>query len=857
MRKIKLEWTKVPEAVGYIVAYSNPVDAEVSIDVGDVDFFVLENPKAETYEWYVTPYNDAGEALNVPRWTFTVEELLLPPQAATLVAPEDGSVVKLDEEVDLLPAILKSPPNAHEWSIGYPTILNLYWYIDEDSKPHDGCYVSVKKDGVLIVDRVDVPIGQTIENHFALDVELTSALYEWQVIPYDETDEAQNCTWWSFDVLAQSQTKEPYVQVGGVFTKDATFDLPVTVKLFRDINKFNLSLTYNTTGAAVGTCIGITQNPELGGDITMEHVYYQKGKRIEIAWVGDENKELEDDAVLFTLHFDNISGNNGGYSQVCWYNSIMSDPNEFQLEWFNNDVLLSSLDGGHYKNGWMNTTIKDGEVPLKLNPVNMSPSAGGGTVYKFLEPEKSIKINWMHGNPPRPDGWRINIKEDGVLIIDKAEVTPGDNSEFTFTATPDHTYEFQIIPFNQYGECQYNEWYTFKTETKVLVYAPISTIGTVESDEMTTVVPITVKNFNKIGCCDLEMTYDPAIVNCTHVTTDLPYMFFIGNPTEPGRIKISWLYFQAGDFDGVSLPDDSVVFNLHFSKINGVTGTSPIEFDTSNLMFNFWGSWDSEELLDTPEEDYYFNGSITQEVVEVTEVPECVGIITPSDNSVDVGAILNGNLMGNFKWNTSQTANGYKLYLSETLDFEDEIDVGNILTKRLELNFNTTYFWKIVPYNEIGDAIDCPVHTFTTLEDANFTHITTIQDPISQPDDLFSLNVTVKDFFSVGAISLVLEYDENVIDYQDTIFNSALSVSFNDTTPGQIRIGWFASNESQTLNLPPDTVLFTVHFKLKETNETETSFEWSKESGECEYAGYGGTPVYSDAVFNDLILELS
>lgn len=160
------------------------------------------------------------------------------------------------------------------------------------------------------------------------------------------------------------------------------------------------------------------------------------------------------------------------------------------------------------------------------------------------------------------------------------------------------------------------------------ITAPISTVGTVETDENISVVPITVKNFNNVTGCDLELTYDPAIVTCTHVTTDLPYMFFIGTPKDGGKIGISWIYFQAGDFDGISRPDDTVAFELHFSKINGVTGISPVEFDISNPMYNMWiAGKANEEFNDVPEENFYFSGSITQLGSSASEVPESVDIL--------------------------------------------------------------------------------------------------------------------------------------------------------------------------------------------------------------------------------------
>ena len=37
------------------------------------------------------------------------------------------------------------------------------------------------------------------------------------------------------------------------------------------------------------------------------------------------------------------------------------------------------------------------------------------------------------------------------------------------------------------------------------------------------------------------------------------------------------------------------------------------------------------------------------------------------------------------------------------------------------LNYNTTYFWKVVPYNVNGDAANCPVWSFTTMADPTIT----------------------------------------------------------------------------------------------------------------------------------------
>ena len=60
---------------------------------------------------------------------------------------------------------------------------------------------------------------------------------------------------------------------------------------------------------------------------------------------------------------------------------------------------------------------------------------------------------------------------------------------------------------------------------------------------------------------------------------------------------------------------------------------------------------------------------------------------------------------------------GYKLYFGTSNPPTTMTDLGNVTTYSPELNFLTTYYWQIVPYNTHGDATNCPVWSFTTQMD--------------------------------------------------------------------------------------------------------------------------------------------
>lgn len=95
--------------------------------------------------------------------------------------------------------------------------------------------------------------------------------------------------------------------------------------------------------------------------------------------------------------------------------------------------------------------------------------------------------------------------------------------------------------------------------------------------------------------------------------------------------------------------------------------------------------------------------------------PNPATIVSPADGSPDIvpGVTLNWGSGGG-------TPTGFKLYLGtdnpanlQTVSYEDLGDV-NSYTPDPALEYNTTYYWQVVPYNSNGDATNCPVWRFST-----------------------------------------------------------------------------------------------------------------------------------------------
>ncbi len=96
--------------------------------------------------------------------------------------------------------------------------------------------------------------------------------------------------------------------------------------------------------------------------------------------------------------------------------------------------------------------------------------------------------------------------------------------------------------------------------------------------------------------------------------------------------------------------------------------------------------------------------------------PNPAQIVSPVNGAANVA------LTANLVWLTGGGApTGYKVFLG-TDNPPTNIANGTIQTATTynpdnDFTYSTVYYWKIVPYNDFGDAVDCPVWSFTAMPD--------------------------------------------------------------------------------------------------------------------------------------------
>jgi hypothetical protein len=118
---------------------------------------------------------------------------------------------------------------------------------------------------------------------------------------------------------------------------------------------------------------------------------------------------------------------------------------------------------------------------------------------------------------------------------------------------------------------------------------------------------------------------------------------------------------------------------------------------------------------------FAFDWTLTESDL-VTEVPECPALISPEDDAIDVVIDEDNMNAVNFVWELSTSGdspNAVEFFLGIAPDAL--ISLGTLdaieTTDPTNFQFGTTYYWSVVPSNVIGSAMDCPVFSFTTVED--------------------------------------------------------------------------------------------------------------------------------------------
>ena len=111
---------------------------------------------------------------------------------------------------------------------------------------------------------------------------------------------------------------------------------------------------------------------------------------------------------------------------------------------------------------------------------------------------------------------------------------------------------------------------------------------------------------------------------------------------------------------------------------------------------------------------YRPNVKITYTPYTITYPPNPAVCVSPVNGATNVP------LTQTLNWAAGGGApTGYKLSFGTVSPYTtiiNQSNVGNVTTYAPTLNYSTQYWWQVIPYNAYGDAQNCPIWTFTTME---------------------------------------------------------------------------------------------------------------------------------------------
>ncbi len=561
-----------------------------------------------------------------------------------------------------------------------------------------------------------------------------STTYFWKVVAKNATQSEPSIVW-KFTTQNVISTM-PYTQ--GFEGQDVIMDGYYGISDWTYPTTGNSSIWHKSSAAyAHSGSLCLKAEPSIAvtsvsSTITSPRILLPVAHRITFWWL---NGQLAKTATKDTTYFEVT--NNGG---ATWTTLEVLSPTAAQNAYVNVTKDLSAFAGNNTYIRWRYVKSAAGSSNTYIDDVVIEPLPNGSLMELSTN---AYGFNSIYKNAHTKT--RVVIRNNGTTNLSVTGATAGApfTCSYSGSIAPGAT-DTAIIVFDGSNVGNFNQTVTFNNngsgpntvqltgEVKELVNTIYETFDAVPVNQLPT-------NWGKLRSADSFQSLNDIFVKASSIDAhSAPNVIRMYNNSDtisplilltPGTTNfgLNTLKFWASKTWGNSQPLNLIVGLMDdpndatsFQVIQTVLLADSMEqftvnFSASNTKpYIAFRHGENRQMQNIWIDDIEWQGIISQP-------PTPAAVIFPANDTLNIEQHVT------LKWTaTGGNPTGYKLYLGTNnppTNMANGFDLGNVLeyTISSELVYSTNYFWKVIPYNAEGDAINCPIWKFKIMNDPTIT----------------------------------------------------------------------------------------------------------------------------------------
>lgn len=332
------------------------------------------------------------------------------------------------------------------------------------------------------------------------------------------------------------------------------------------------------------------------------------------------------------------------------------------------------------------------------------------------------------------------------------------------------------------------------------------------------VIPVTVSNCNGVAAISLALNFDNTRVSYQgYQNVNNAVSTMLVNQSN-GTIYMTWANMSA-----VNLGDGTLV-ELRFNSTD-VSGNANLNWNTSMCEYS--------DVTGTALQASYYNGSVTvYGMPTITSNPSNLSLTEGQNSYFQVGASGQGVT---YQWQVKTPVdNTWRDVIADS--HHSNVNSYRLYVNDVTLEMDGNQYRCVVS----GTCPSPVISRAATLSVASYipTIVTSLGSVNTCFDQVFSIPVNVTNCNNVGSISLVLNYDANLVTYIGyENANSELANGFMrvNAASGRVYFTWATSNQALQLG---NGQLISFAFRSAAGNSNLT---WN--TSQCEYTNLAGNPL--------------